>query len=59
VGCRIVEHVFEEGTPDFLIGAIEASQRQESVLIAHRLAAIAALWWLRISQAGEADPDPG
>jgi hypothetical protein len=51
--------VFEEATPDFLIGAIEARQRQESVLMAQRLAAIAALLWLRISQAEEADPDPG
>ena len=59
MGRGIAEHVFEEATPDFLIGAIEARQRQESVLMAQRLAAIAALLWLRISQAEEADPDPG
>jgi hypothetical protein len=51
--------MFEDSSPDVLIGEIEASQRQESVLMAHRLAAIAALLWHRIGEAEDADPDPG
>ena len=42
-----------------LIGEIEASHRQESALMARRLAAIAALLWCRIGEAGDTDPDPG
>jgi hypothetical protein len=42
-----------------LITEIEASRQQESALMAHRLAAIAALLWQRILEAEEADPDPG
>ena len=51
--------MFEGATPDALITEIEASQRQESALMAHRLAAIAALLSRRIAEAEEADPDPG
>jgi hypothetical protein len=51
--------MFEDSEPDILISEIEASQRQESVLMAHRLAAIAALLWRRIGEAEDADPDPG
>ena len=51
--------MFDFATPDVLIGEIEASQRQESVLMAHRCAAIAALLSQRIAEAEEADPDPG
>ncbi|HVQ50465.1 MAG TPA: DUF222 domain-containing protein, partial [Mycobacterium sp.] len=51
--------MFEDSDPDVLISEIEASQRQESVLMAHRLAAIAALLWHRIGEAEDADPDPG
>jgi hypothetical protein len=51
--------MFEDSTPDVLIGEIEASQQQESALMAHRCAAIAALLWCRIGEAEEADPDPG
>jgi Domain of unknown function (DUF222) len=51
--------MFECATPDALIGEIEASQRQESALMAHRCAAIAALLWQRMEEAEEADPDPG
>jgi hypothetical protein len=51
--------MFEDSEPDVLISEIEASQRQESVLMAHRLAAIAALLWHRIGEAEDADPDPG
>jgi hypothetical protein len=49
----------EDSTPDALITEIEASQQQESALMAHRLAAIAALLSHRIAEAEEADPDPG
>jgi hypothetical protein len=42
---------------DALVGEIEASQRQESVLMAHRCAAIAALLVLRTGEAEQVDPD--
>jgi Domain of unknown function (DUF222) len=51
--------MFEVASPDALIGEIEASQQQESALMAHRCAAIAALLSRRIAEAEEADPDPG
>jgi hypothetical protein len=51
--------MFEDSTPDALITEIEASQQQESALMAHRLAAIAALLSQRIFDAEKADPDPG
>ena len=51
--------MFEDSTPDALITEIEASQQQESALMAHRCAAIAALLSQRILEAEEADPDPG
>ncbi len=51
--------MFEAFTTDALITEIEASQRQESALMARRLAAIAALLGRRIAEAEEADPDPG
>jgi hypothetical protein len=51
--------VFEDLGADALTAEIEASQRQESALMARRLAAIAALLGQRIAEAEEADPDPG
>src|SRR4029077_4810206 len=51
--------MFDDATPDALITEIEASQQQESALMAHRLAAIAARLSQRIGEAEEADPDPG
>src|SRR5882757_4954086 len=51
--------MFEDAAPGALITEIEASQQQESALMAHRLAAIAALLSQRIAEAEEADPDPG
>jgi hypothetical protein len=51
--------MFESATPGALVTEIEASQQQESALMAHRLAAIAALLSQRIAEAEEADPDPG
>ena len=55
----MLEHMFEVASPDALIGEIEASQQQESALMAHRCAAIAALLCQRIAETEEADPDPG
>jgi hypothetical protein len=54
-----IESMFEDSTPDALLAEIEASQQQESALMAHRCAAIAALLWCRIGEAEDADPDPG
>jgi hypothetical protein len=51
--------MFEAVSPDALVAEIEASQRQESVLMARRCAVIAALLGLRTAQAEQADPDPG
>ncbi len=51
--------MFEDASPDVLIGEIEASQRQESALMARRCAAIASLLWWRIEESGEVDPDLG
>jgi hypothetical protein len=51
--------MFENATPDALVGEIEGSQQQESALMARRCAAIAALLWQRIAEAEDADPDPG
>jgi hypothetical protein len=55
----IIEHVFEDVGADALITEIETSQREESAVMARRLAAIAALLGQRIAEAEEADPDPG
>ena len=51
--------MFESFAPDALITEIEATQRQESTLMARRLAAIAELLGHRIAEAEDADPDPG
>jgi len=51
--------MFDSMAPEVLIDEIEASHRRESALMAHRVAAIAALLWCRIGEAEEADPDPG
>ena len=51
--------MFENFSGDALVGEIEASQRQESALMAHRCGAIAELLAVRTAEAEEADPDPG
>jgi hypothetical protein len=53
-----IEHVFEAATPDALVGEIEASHRQESVMMAYRCAAIAALLAVRTAEAEGVDSDP-
>jgi hypothetical protein len=58
IGGRI-ERMFGTATPDALVGEIEASHRQESVMMAHRCAAIAALLAVRTAEAeGAAMPIP-
>jgi regulator of RNase E activity RraB len=59
VGRTRIEFLFESTGPDVLIGEIEASQQQESALMAQRCAVIAALLGVRIGEAEEADPDSG
>jgi Domain of unknown function (DUF222) len=51
--------MFEDSSPGDLIVEIEGSHRQESILMAHKLAAIAELLGHRINEAEEDDPDPG
>ena len=48
-----------EAAADVLVDEIEMSVQQESALMAHRCAAIAALLSLRTAEAEDADPDPG
>jgi hypothetical protein len=50
--------MFEVVTADALVGQIEASHRQESVMMAHRCAVIAALLAVRTAEAEGIDPDP-
>ena len=51
--------MFDASEPSALLAEIETGQREESRLIARRLAAIAALLWLRVDEAETVDPDPG
>jgi len=51
--------MFEAESPDALLSAIEAGQREESVVMARRMAAIAALLWHRVQDAEKDDPDLG
>ncbi|OBF37259.1 HNH nuclease [Mycobacterium sp. ACS1612] len=51
--------MFEGVTVDALVGEIADSVRGESVLLARRCAAIAALLAVRTAEAEAADPDPG
>jgi Domain of unknown function (DUF222) len=55
----MIEQTFDERTPAALLTEIEATQRQESSLMAQRMAAIAELLGHRIAEAGDIDPDPG
>jgi hypothetical protein len=51
--------VFDLLGPGGLLSVIEASQREESAVMARRMAAVAALLWRRVEDAERADPDPG
>jgi hypothetical protein len=52
--------MFEATSPDALLGEIEDCQREESILVSRRMAAIAALLWHRTGEAEDApSADPG
>lgn len=51
--------MFEELDPSALLAVVEQSHRDESMLVARRLSAIAELLARRIGEAQEDDPDPG
>ena len=51
--------MFEQRTPGELVGEITESARQESMLVARRLAAVAELLAHRIAEVEAEDPDPG
>ena len=52
--------MFDNLSPDALLREVERSQREESTLMARRLAAIAALLWRRTAEAeGHCPDDPG
>jgi len=55
----MIECMFEWRSPDSLISEIESTHREESTLMARRMAAIADLLAHRTAEAEEADPDPG
>ncbi|OBF17809.1 hypothetical protein A5727_11275, partial [Mycobacterium sp. ACS4331] len=59
VGDGIIEHVFDDDSPDGLLSEIEACHRFESMLIGRRMAAIAGLLEHRTLEAEADDPDPG
>ena len=46
-------------TPDALLAEVEEAHRAESMLMARKLAAIAALLAHRVEEAAQDDPDPG
>jgi hypothetical protein len=55
----MIEQLFEHAGPDVLIGEIESTHREESMLMARRMGSIADLLALRTDEAEAADPDPG
>jgi hypothetical protein len=55
----MIEQMFEHAPAEVLLGEIESAHREESMLMARRMASIADLLALRTEEAGEADPDPG
>lgn len=55
----MIERMFEGLTPGDLVGEIESTRRQESELMARRMAAIAGLLWHRTLEAEGIDADPG
>ena len=54
-----IEHLFEHPDAGVLIGEIESTLREESMLMARRMGSIADLLALRTDEAEAADPDPG
>jgi hypothetical protein len=60
VGSRcILEHMFEDLAPTELVVAIADSQRQESMVMAQRMSAVAELLAQRTAEVYDEDPDPG
>ncbi|MET4431108.1 hypothetical protein ABIA65_004419 [Mycolicibacterium sp. 624] len=58
-GDGILEHVFDERTPGDLLRDIEESLREESMVVARRMSAVAGLLWHRTAEAeGVDDDDP-
>jgi hypothetical protein len=55
----MIECMFEQRAPGELVGVITESQRQESMLVARRLAAVAELLGHRTAEVEAEDPDPG
>ncbi len=55
----MIEHMFEKLAPTELVVAIAGSQRQESMLVAQRMAAIAELLAQRTAEVEAEDPDAG
>jgi hypothetical protein len=54
-----IEHLFEYPSADVLLGEIESTHREESMLMARRMGSIADLLALRTDEAEATDPDPG
>jgi hypothetical protein len=54
-----IEQMFEHLSADVLLGEIESTHREESMLMARRMGSIADLLALRTEEAESADPDPG
>lgn len=57
MGNGILEHVFEDRTPDDLLREIEDGLREESLVIARRMSALAGLLWHRTAEAESVDAD--
>ena len=55
----MIERMFDNLSATELVMAIADSQRQESMLMARRMSAVAELLTLRTAQIEDEDPDPG
>ncbi|MGV0644382.1 DUF222 domain-containing protein [Mycolicibacterium sp. XJ2546] len=55
----LIEQLFEYPSADVLIAEIESTHREESMLMARRMASIGDLLSVRTEEAEGADPDPG
>lgn len=56
---HVIEQLFEYPSADVLLGEIESTHREESMLMARRMASIGDLLTLRTEEAEAADSDPG
>lgn len=55
----LIEQLFEYPSPDVLLEEIVSAHKEESMLMARRMGAIADLLSVRTDEAENADPDPG